>query len=627
MIAPSVDDRVESRHIEQAADAAAPPVARTRVARRSVRVRLTGIVLVGAVLTMLVGFAGLQGMARVNAARGDDLRVTDVQFFLAQVDAQREAIGASTLEVVLSKLPGSRVDPTAARRELSDAVASMRADFVDALSQGLEPGLQRALWDEWPQLADLVMRAQTLAAVPVTETAVTAREVAIFDSASERVEESAGHLSDRLEVASAAAEGRGEEAWTSASIEVVGAAALALALLVLLAWTLGREIVRGLRGVGTTAVAITGGDLGARTDVVGDDEIGTLGRALNEMAESLRALFTRLGDDSRRDSFGTQLAEAFELADTLPDAYSQVEVVMHAIGDEHPMELLLADSSQAHMGQRAVHPVEGAPGCPVTTPYECVAVRRGSTTVFETSEAMNACPKLRGRPYGACSAVCVPVTFMGRALGVLHATGPNEQPPDAEQVVRLTALAAQAGSTIGTVRSTETTVRQATIDGLTGLINRRTLENTMRMLFDRGEPFAIAMADLDHFKNINDTFGHEAGDRALRLFSQVVLGHVRADDVVGRYGGEEFVFVFPGQTTERASETLERLRAELASAQSDGATPRFTVSFGVSDSRSGATMDEALRRADEALGEAKRGGRDRVVRADLLGREVGRTPA
>jgi diguanylate cyclase (GGDEF)-like protein len=619
MIGPSrAADRIASHYIEQATDAAAPSAAPARVGRHSVRVRLMGIVLVGAVLTMLVGVAGLQGMARVNEARGDDIRVTDVQFALARVDAQREAIGASTLEVVLSQQPASRIDATAARKELTDAVAAMRADFVEAVSQGLAPDLQDALWGQWSQLANLVTRAQTLAAVPAGDANETARELAVFDAASERVEQSAGDVSDRLEVASLAAEGRASRAWRSALVEVVGAAALALVLLVLLAWTLGREIVRGLRGVGTTAVAITGGDLHARTSVVGDDEIGTLGRALNQMAESLGALFTRLGDDARRDSFGTQLSEAFELADTLPDAYAQVEVVMQAIGDEYPMELLLADSSQSHMGERAVHPVAGSPGCPVQTPYECVAVRRGAATVFETSEAMNSCPKLRDRPYGACSAVCVPVTFMGRALGVLHTTGPDGEPPDGEHVVRLTALAAQAGSTIGTVRSTETTVRQATIDGLTGLINRRTLENSMRELFDRGEPFAVAMADLDHFKNINDTYGHEAGDRALRLFSQVVQRHVRADDVVGRYGGEEFVFLFPGQTAVRAVEMLERLRAELASAQSDGSTPRFTASFGVSDSLSGATMDEVLRRADEALGEAKRSGRDRVLLAGAV---------
>jgi diguanylate cyclase (GGDEF)-like protein len=201
---------------------------------------------------------------------------------------------------------------------------------------------------------------------------------------------------------------------------------------------------------------------------------------------------------------------------------------------------------------------------------------------------------------------------------VLHTTGPNGNPPNPQLVVRLGALGAQSGSTIGTVRSTETTVRQATIDGLTGLMNRRALENAMHALFDGDEPFAVAMADLDRFKNINDSYGHEAGDRALRLFSQVVQAHLRVDDVVGRYGGEEFVFLFPKQSAARASETLERLRAELASAQTDGSTPRFTASFGVSDSRSGSTIDAVLRHADAALGEAKRAGRDRIVRADEI---------
>jgi len=116
-------------------------------------------------------------------------------------------------------------------------------------------------------------------------------------------------------------------------------------------------------------------------------------------------------------------------------------------------------------------------------------------------------------------------------------------------------------------------MRQATTDGLTGLINRRTLENEMRMLVERREPFAIAMADLDHFKRINDTYGTKPATARCACFSQVVQRHVRADDIVGRYGGEEFVFLFPKQTALGASDTLERLRAELASAQSDGSTP------------------------------------------------------
>ena len=109
------------------------------------------------------------------------------------------------------------------------------------------------------------------------------------------------------------------------------------------------------------------------------------------------------------------------------------------------MELLLSDSSRS-TSSAPRPPAAGAPSCPVESPFECVAVRRGNPVIFESSEALNACPKLRGRAQGACSAACVPVGFMGRALGVLHATGPENSPPTAVQIAQLTTLATQAGA-------------------------------------------------------------------------------------------------------------------------------------------------------------------------------------
>jgi diguanylate cyclase (GGDEF)-like protein len=597
--------------------AARPGGARARrggLGHRSVRARLMGIVSVGAVLAIVVGAAGLDGVSKVDSARGADLLVTDVQVDLARVHADREALGAAVLEVALQQ--STHEDSADGRAEFAAAAAALQVDFAAAAGVGVRGRLESALWGEWPKLAAYVAQGQSLLSDIGSDPIVASPLLDGFDRSSANIAASQARLEAELATASDATEGRAKAATRTARDEIVAIGGLALLLLVILAWGLGRSITRSLRGVGATASAITGGDLDARTTVTGDDEIGTLGVALNDMAESLRGLFARLGDEARRDAFSSQLAEAFEIADTVPDAYAQVAVAMGAISDELPMELLLADSSQANMDQQAVHPYSGAPGCPVATPYACVAVRRGSAAVFESSEALNACPKLRDRPGGACSAVCVPVTFMGRALGVLHTTGPEGNPPNPQQVVKLTALAAQAGSTIGTVRSTETTVRQATTDGLTGLINRRTLENQMRSLVDGGEPFAIAMADLDHFKSVNDTFGHEAGDRALRLFAQVMQAHVRAGDIIGRYGGEEFVLLFPGQTASLARETVERLRSELAAAQSDGRTPRFTASYGLTDSNVGSNADEIMRVVDDALAVAKREGRDRVVAAD-----------
>jgi diguanylate cyclase (GGDEF)-like protein len=375
----------------------------------------------------------------------------------------------------------------------------------------------------------------------------------------------------------------------------------------------GRFIVRSLHRLAATAVAIAAGELDTRSGMVSGEEIGAVGHALDTMADNLQDLLSEMSGEARRGLFQSQMVEAFELTDNEQEAHEQVAVTMTHIDGNLPMELLLSDSSRTHLSAAVVHPVAGGPGCGVQTPYSCLAVRRGRVVVTDSSNELSACPKLRGREAGACSAVCVPVTFMGRAMGVLHVTGADDVPPDKEKIIRLTALAGQAGTAIGTIRATQVTQLQAMTDGLTGLINRRTLENDLRDLISSGEPFSMAMADVDHFKTVNDTFGHDAGDRALRLLTEVFRSSIRSQDFVGRYGGEEFVLVFPGLSISDARDTLDRLRARLAEALQSAAVPGFTVSFGVTGSGVGNTLEEIIRQADGALSTAKRDGRDRVV--------------
>ena len=119
------------------------------------------------------------------------------------------------------------------------------------------------------------------------------------------------------------------------------------------------------------------------------------------------------------------------------------------------------------------------------------------------------------------------------------------------------------------------------------------------------------IADLDRFKTLNDAHGHEAGDRALRLFAQVTEQAIREDDLLGRWGGEEFVLVLPDLDRFGALSLLERLRTRLAAAH-PGETARFTASFGVADSTQAGTIDEIVKIADNGLYAAKAGGRDRA---------------
>jgi diguanylate cyclase (GGDEF)-like protein/PAS domain S-box-containing protein len=347
------------------------------------------------------------------------------------------------------------------------------------------------------------------------------------------------------------------------------------------------------------------------TDLRDDRHVGGVVLNARDISERVK-LEREVSQQTERDKFGGQLIEALEMADEEGSAYDVVQRAMTEISAITPMELLLSDSSRAHLKRVATSPSAGAPECPVESPFSCAAVRRGSAVVFESSEALNACPKLRGRPGGACSAACVPVGFMGRALGVLHVTAPESAPPDALAVEQLTVLATQAGARIGTVRAFEKSQLQAATDGLTGLANRRTTQAELRGLIKGGQDFAVAFADLDEFKKLNDKHGHEAGDRALRLFAQVCQSVLRERDVVARWGGEEFIIVLPGLDRQGALPVLERIRDRLAEGHV-GNHPRFTASFGLTDSTEAETLEELLMIADAALYESKAAGRDRIT--------------
>jgi len=380
----------------------------------------------------------------------------------------------------------------------------------------------------------------------------------------------------------------------------------------LVAW-LSRSIRQSVRKVRDVTVTMSEGNLAVRNVIATQDELGQLGHAINNMADRLNEVIGRLRAEADRDAFGTQLVEALEMGDTEEEVYRVLARAMTAISKDLPTELLLADSSRAHLERATQHPEAGAPGCDVESPFSCMAVRRGNPVIFPDSEALNACSRLRGRPCGAISAVCVPVSFMGRALGVLHTAGPAGKPPTTRQVAQLTTLGIQAGARIGTVRAFNSTQLKATTDSLTGLSNRRSAEERVRQLNSEGKSFALVLADLDHFKHLNDSRGHEAGDQALRLFAETMHLSLRDGDMGARWGGEEFALILPQTSASQAQEVVDRVRAKLAENLLAGSIPAFTASFGISDTTMSPRFEELLRMADEALYRAKESGRDRAV--------------
>jgi diguanylate cyclase (GGDEF)-like protein len=155
----------------------------------------------------------------------------------------------------------------------------------------------------------------------------------------------------------------------------------------------------------------------------------------------------------------------------------------------------------------------------------------------------------------------------------------------------------------------------ASVDYLTGVANRRAITQVLQSALDRAKQtnavVAVILLDIDHFKSINDTFGHAAGDTVLVQVCAVLQGQLRAADMLGRWGGEEFLIVANATGAEEAAQIAERLRAVVA-ARAFEEVGQLAASFGVAASLHHDTLEALVKRADEALYLAKQGGRNRV---------------
>jgi diguanylate cyclase (GGDEF)-like protein len=371
-------------------------------------------------------------------------------------------------------------------------------------------------------------------------------------------------------------------------------------------------LLAALRRLARTAQAVAAGDLSARTGRAGTDEVGRLAQVLDETSDTLQQAFAEREADARRQAFRARLDRALAQVDDDEGLAETVGRALMQVAPDRPTEILVADSSEAHLTTFATNPQAPAPGCGVSTPWSCPAVRGGRVAEFASGTELDSCPHLRERPEGDRSAVCIPISFMGRVLGVLHsATEPGDL-PDADTMYQLKALTEQTGARLGNLRAFDQVQRQAAVDSLTGLPNRRAFEDAVHKLTAKGTGYGLLLADLDRFKAVNDTYGHAAGDRALRLFADVLRSALRDEDLPCRFGGEEFAIVVPDVDAHGAAEVADRLRLSLAVAVI-GSGPAFTVSVGASDSTMARDLAGQLALADAALLTAKRDGRDRCL--------------
>jgi diguanylate cyclase (GGDEF)-like protein len=217
----------------------------------------------------------------------------------------------------------------------------------------------------------------------------------------------------------------------------------------------------------------------------------------------------------------------------------------------------------------------------------------------------------------------------GKVLGTFAIYHGDPKGPQADDTERIAFAANLAAIAIESHSTREELERRAYTDYLTGLANRRHFlekaESELTRTMRYGRELSLLMLDLDHFKQVNDTYGHKVGDLVLKKLSEVCQSALRDVDIIGRMGGEEFAVLLPETGSEQAMQAAERLRTAIACAHvplGSGLPLRFTASLGVTTLReTDANIDMLLNQADQALYQAKNEGRNRACMY-LLGNDA-----
>ncbi len=259
----------------------------------------------------------------------------------------------------------------------------------------------------------------------------------------------------------------------------------------------------------------------------------------------------------------------------------------------------------------------------VFEPSSCWALRTGHPHLVVAGDTTAPCAHAVGVKN---SYICIPILAQGQALGILHFQATDEAPQlnDSESSLKTT-FAGQVGLSVANIRLREALRTQSIKDPLTGLYNRRYLEEMLEREIRRAvrseQPLGILMLDLDHFKKFNDTYGHDAGDTVLREAAAFFSKSIRIEDIVCRFGGEEFVVILPTADLHASHARGEKIRSklrELTVLHQGQSLGMITVSVGVAAlPLHGTSPKELLEAADAALYCAKREGRDRVADAEV----------
>ena len=337
-------------------------------------------------------------------------------------------------------------------------------------------------------------------------------------------------------------------------------------------------------------------------------------------------LFERRGrrDDHRRQ-LHARFSEVLQLARSEEEAYSVVKEYLEQLIPGADTTVLNRNSSANRLEPRTPVPPDSKLKLANVDPQACMAIRggrpyqrRGGDDDLMSCEVCGALER---------DVTCVPSLVGGEVIGSVLIEHPRHLPvSEADDV---STSISEAAPVISNLRNLSIAELRASTDALTGLPNQRAVQVNLKRMSAQalrsGFPLAAIMFDLDHFKQINDTFGHGKGDQVLATVGQITGGAIRASDFAGREGGEEFVVLLPATDREQGVVVAESLRKAIATIQVLDVDRAITASFGVAVLPDDATEPDALLRcADRALYVAKSRGRNRV---ELIESRTPATPA
>ncbi len=257
---------------------------------------------------------------------------------------------------------------------------------------------------------------------------------------------------------------------------------------------------------------------------------------------------------------------------------------------------------------------------------DCWAVRRGGAHIVTDPEAEPSCPQIKGV---SRSNLCIPITARSECLGIIHLScdyagveSRHREPALKRIEGKLKGISELYALSLANIRLRERLHLQSIVDPLTGLFNRRHMEYALTREFDRATRSStnvgLMMLDLDHFKQLNDTYGHEVGDKVLWKIGMFLKNSIRGEDIACRYGGEELIVILPGCSPEDCLQKANEIRQgiEKLTVVVKKREHRVTVSIGISSfPQNGELIDEVIRAADDAMYEAKKAGRNCIVSA------------